>query len=97
MSKYLQAVKIIIAANPDLKAKVLPYLDEDTETIYFDEIYAQDLSGGVSAAVTWIQALWTASSKGLRSDPFSRMYAMDEKLRVATVKALATLLEVNND
>lgn len=94
MSRYLRAVKRIATANPDLAAKVLPFMDEETETIFFDEIYAQDLSGGVSAAVAWIQALWTASSDGLRSDPFNRMYAMDEDLRTATVDALAILLEV---
>lgn len=77
-----------VNASEELKRKVLPFINIERETIDWPKIWSQDFSGGHSAAVCWIQALWCDRVQ-TKLDPFDRAFAMDQSLQMAVIKALA--------
>ena len=84
----LRAVITIMAADPELVRKALPHVDIDHQNINWEEIYANDFSGGHSAALTFARAIWSDKVE-TKSDPFSYAFNMDTRLQSAVLRALA--------
>lgn len=89
MSRALRAVLHIFAADAELRAKALPWVNIERERIEWEKIWANGyFGGGHSAAVVWAQAIWCDCVE-TKSDPFDRAFAMGTPLQVACLEALA--------
>lgn len=88
LSPEMRAVLKVVNADEELKQKMLPFINPQGETIDWPKIWSQDFSGGHSAAVCWIQALW-CDKVLTKLDPFDRAFAMDEPLQRTVIEALA--------
>ncbi len=88
-SPELRAVLLILEADRELRNKALPHVDLVHQEIDWDSIYENDFGGGHWAALSWAKAIW-CDQVSTNADPFDRAFAMDQKLQVAVVKALAT-------
>ena len=88
LSPELRAVITILASDPELVRKALPHVDIDKQEINWDQIYANDFSGGHSAALAFAKAIWCDRVE-TQSDPFDRAFAMDPKLQSAVLRGLA--------
>jgi len=90
-STQLKAI-LLIANYPALKPVVLPLIDTETETIFFEDLSYGSLSGGIKTAVTWIYCIWTDELPprewGWR-DPFEGFGVMDAELQKLILKAMA--------
>ncbi len=88
VSRELRAVLRIINADEELKQKALPYISIPHETIDWDGIWKNDFGGGHSAALIFAKAIW-CDKVITQADPFDRAFAMDSKLQLAVIEALA--------
>jgi hypothetical protein len=89
LPSQIRAVLLIFEADGELRAKALPYVDIENEVVDWDGIYENDFDGGLWAALTWAKAIY-CDQVSTTSDPFDRAFAMDQKLQVAVLRALAT-------
>lgn len=89
-STQLRAI-LVIVNYPALKPIILPVIDFDTETIFFEELGYGALSGGIKTAVTWIYCIWTDELPprewGWR-DPFEGFGVMDSELQQLILRAM---------
>lgn len=88
MTNQLKAVLIIVNASPELRRKVLPFIDTKLEEINWSGLLDQDLTGGTQAALDWIQSIWVSDTMG---NPMGRAHTLDEQTRIAVLKALSIL------
>lgn len=88
MSQELRAVHHIVASDPELKRKALPYIDIERQSIDWDGIFSNDFGGGHLAALTFAKAIW-CDRVATKGDPFDRAFAMDFCLRKIVLEALA--------
>lgn len=87
-SREMRAVLTIFTVDEELKRKALPFVDIEHDRIDWDGVLANDYGGGHGAAVKWALAIWgDCVPEG--ADPFSRAFAMDDRLRIAILTALA--------
>lgn len=93
MSQRKQAAFHILSLSPELRRKVLPYIDLNCQTINFDKcLRQQELSPELLATVFWIRAIWTGSSHGV--DLMDISTSLDPKARTLILRALKTLWNV---
>ena len=88
LPRELRAVLRILNCDDELKRKVLPHVDIERQSIDWPRIWSNDFGGGHSAALLFGQAIWL-DRVTTKSDPFDRAFAMDHKLQMACVEALA--------
>ena len=95
MPPELRAVLHIFNADDELKRKALPHVDVERQTIYWDRIFENDFGGGHLAAIVFSKAIWCDRVE-TKSDPFDRAFAMDERLRMVVLQALAVRWSISN-
>jgi hypothetical protein len=88
LPRELRAVLHIFNYDEELRAKALPYVNVARQSINWPGIWQNDFSGGHAAAVVWAQAIWCDRVE-TKSDPFDRAFAMDSRLQVSVLEALA--------
>lgn len=88
LPRELRAVLRIFSYDQELRAKALPHVDIERQSINWTRIWINDFSGAHSAAVIWAQAIWCDQVE-TKSDPFDRAFAMDPGLQIACIEALA--------
>ena len=88
LPRELRAVLQIINADGELKAKALPHINIERQSIHWPGIWQNDFGGGHSAALVFAQALWFDRVE-TKADPFDRAFAMDRKLQIACIEGLA--------
>lgn len=84
----LRAVLHIFNYDGELKAKALPHVNVERQSINWERIWRNDFGGGHAAAVVWAQAIWCDRVE-TKSDPFDRAFAMDYRLKIVCLEALA--------
>lgn len=62
-SLQMQAVLRVLKADPYLYDCVSPFINFDTETIYWNEIFRMDFGSGHRGAVTWCYSIWGRSGE----------------------------------
>lgn len=88
LPRELKAVLHILTSDEELKAKALPHVEVERQTIYWPKIWRNDFGGGHSAALLFAQAIWCDRVE-TKSDPFDRAFAMDRALQIKCLEALA--------
>lgn len=77
----------IFTVDEELRSKALPFVDIERDRIDWNGILNNDFGGGHGAAVKWAYAIWgDCVPEG--ADPFTRAFAMDDRLRIAVLTAL---------
>jgi hypothetical protein len=87
-STQMRAVLHVLKTDSDLYGRVSPFINFDTETIYWHEIFRQGFGSGHRAAVTWCYGIWTDEPRP-RSNCFDSALSMDSRFQVAVLEALA--------
>ncbi len=87
-SQQMRAVLHVLKADPNLYERVSPFINFDTETIYWNEIFRQGFSSGHRGAVTWCYGIWVDEPRP-RSNCFDAALSMDPRFQVAVLEALA--------
>lgn len=90
MSQQLKAVLIIVESAPSIRNRLLSIIDQENETIYWDDLNYGVLSGGEKAAASWVYSVWTDAPvpAGWR-DPFEGFGVMGPETQAACLTALA--------
>jgi len=84
----MRAVLHVLKADPHLYERVFPFINFDTETIYWNEIFRIGFGSGHRGAVTWCYGIWVDEPRP-RSNCFNAALSMDPRLQVAVLEALA--------
>jgi hypothetical protein len=87
LSTQLRAVLLIFNSDPYLMNAVSPYINFETESIYWDKINKIPFCSGHKAAVTWAYGVWTDEQKP-RANCFDAALRMSSHLQVAVLEAL---------
>jgi hypothetical protein len=87
-STQMQAVLLILDADPYLKEHIEPFIDFRNETISWEPILKMSFGSGHRAAVSWMYGLWTDELRP-GSNPFDAALSMGPGLQLATLKAMA--------
>lgn len=86
ITQQLQAVLLIFNADPYLMKAMAPYLNMETESIYWDKINKIPLGSGHKAAVRWAFGVWTDEMP--KGNCFDGALNMSPHLKVAVLEAL---------
>lgn len=88
LSTQMRAVLLIFGADDHLMKAVSPFINLDTETIHWDQIFKIPFGAGHCAAVTWAYGVWTDGPR-TRTNCFDAALSMTPNLQVAVLQALA--------
>ena len=88
ISTQMRAVLTLLQSDQELLRAVNQHIDLNTESIYWDQIFAKSWSSGQRALLTWGFNLWRDENrKGASS--FELALGMDQKFQLAILNALA--------
>lgn len=87
-STQMRAVLLIFGADKFLMESVAPFINFDTETIYWDQINKIPFGSGHRAATAWAYGLWTDEPRP-KSNVFGAALSMSPGLQAAVLQALA--------
>ena len=87
-SVQMRAVLLILNADRRLMNSVSPFINFDTETIFWNEICKISFGSGHRAAVTWAYSIWTDELRP-RANCFDAALSMTPDLQAAVLQALA--------
>lgn len=84
----MQAVLLILDADPRLMKSLETFINFQTETISWDQILKIPFGSGHRSAVTWAYGLWEDELRP-GSNPFDAALSMSPKMQIAVLQALA--------
>lgn len=87
-SLQMRAVLHVLKADPHLFERVSPFINMETETIYWNEIFRMGFGPGHRGAVSWAYGIWVDEPRP-RANSFEAALSMDSVLQVAVLEALA--------
>lgn len=87
-SSVIHAVITIFEADMELRAKALPHVNINAQTINWHQILKNHFGSGHLAAILWAKSIWT-SQQPKDLDIFERSSSMDIHLRKVVLHALA--------
>ena|ERR1700692_2151608 len=87
LSTQLEAVLMILNADPNLMERVRPFINIETETISWEPLLKMGLGSGHRGAITWAYGIWVDEPRP-GSNPFYAALSLDPNLQVAVLKAL---------
>lgn len=85
-SMQMRAVLIIFNADPYLMEAVTPFINFETESIYFDKIMRLPFGSGHKAAVQWAYGCWVDEQP--KGNCFDGALNMNPQLKIAVLEAL---------
>ncbi len=89
MSKQLQAV-LMIARHPVMRDVLLPIINQQNETIFWEKLDYGVLSGGMKTAASWARAVWSDELPPKQwRDPFEGFPVMSRELQRIVLAAVA--------
>ncbi len=86
LSMQMRAVLLIFNADPYLMNAVAPFINLETESIYFDKILRLPFGSGHKAAARWAYGIWTDEMP--KGNCFDSALCMSPHLQVAVLEAL---------
>jgi hypothetical protein len=86
LSQQMQAVMMIFNADEFLMEAVSPFIDLDTETIYWDKILKLPFGSGHKGAIRWAYGVWTDDMP--KGNCFDGALSMSPFLKVGVLEAL---------
>lgn len=87
-SVQMRAVLSILRSEPALFQLLSKFLDLETETIFWDEIYKLPMAAEHRIAVSWAYSIWTDQPRP-RANYFEGALSMTPDLQFAVLNALA--------
>jgi len=87
ISRELAAVLHIFSHDEELRAKALPHINMENQSINWGAIFANYFDSSHYGAVLWAYSIWR-DEPGPRN-PFDAAFAMDAGLRRTALRALA--------
>ena len=88
LSQQMCAVLILLSADSSLMKSVESFINLNTETINWDEIFKIPFGSGHRAAISWAYGVWTDEMRP-SANLFDGALSMSPALQVATLQALA--------
>jgi len=88
LSQQMCAVLILLSADASLMKSVESFINLNTETINWDEIFKIPFGSGHRAAISWAYGVWTDEMRP-SANLFDGSLSMSQALQVATLQALA--------
>ena len=88
LSTQMRAVYWVLQADSDLKQRIEPHINFETETIDWPSIFKISFGSGHRAAVGWIYSIWTDEPRP-RANIFDGALSMSPNLQAAVLNALA--------
>jgi len=85
-SQQMRAVLLVLNADPFLMEAVTPFINFETESIYWDKIQKLPLCSGHKSAVRWAYGIWTDEMP--KGNCFGGALNMSAFLQVAILEAL---------
>lgn len=85
-SQQMRAVLLVLNADPYLMEAVAPFINFETESIYWDKIQKLPLCSGHKNAVRWAYSVWTDEMP--KGNCFGGALNMSPFLQVAVLEAL---------
>jgi hypothetical protein len=85
-STQMRAVLLIFNADPYLMEAVTPFINFETESIFFDKILRLPFGSGHKAAARWAFAVWTDEQP--KGNCFDSALSMSAHLQIAVLEAL---------
>lgn len=85
-SQQMEAVLLIFNADPYLMSAVGPFINLETESIYWDKILKLPFGSGHKGAVRWAYGVWTDEMP--KGNCFDGALSMSPFLQVAVLEAL---------
>jgi len=86
LSQQMRAVLLIFNADPYLMSTVGPFINLETESIYWDKILKLPFGSGHKGAVRWAYGVWTDEMP--KGNCFDGALSMSPFLQVAVLEAL---------
>ncbi len=87
-SLQMRAVLHVLNVDAHLYERLSTFINLDTETIYWNEIFRMGFGSGHRAALAWCYAIWVDEPKP-RSNCFDAALSMDPSFQAAVLEALA--------
>ncbi len=84
----MRAVLHVLKADPSLYERVIPFINLQTEPIFWHDIFRLGFGSGHRGAVTWCYGIWVDEPRP-RSNPFDAALSLDARLQIAVLEALA--------
>ncbi|HEY8272047.1 MAG TPA: hypothetical protein VIG33_14245 [Pseudobdellovibrionaceae bacterium] len=88
LSTQMEAVLLIFKADPYLMESLKSFINLDTETIHWPQIFKISFGSGHRAAITMAYGVWTDELRP-GSNPFDAALSLPPKLQIAVLQALA--------
>jgi hypothetical protein len=85
-SQQMRAVLLVLNADPYLMEAATPFINFETESIYWDKIQKLPLCSGHKSAVRWAYGIWTDEMP--KGNCFDGALNMSPFLKVAVLEAL---------
>ncbi len=85
-SQQMRAVLLVLTADPYLMEAVTPFINFETESIYWDKIQKLPLGSGHKSAVRWAYGIWTDEMP--KGNCFGGALNMSSFMQVAVLEAL---------
>ena len=86
LSQQMRAVLLVLNADPYLMEAVSPFINFETESIYWEKIQKLPLCSGHKSAVRWAYGIWTDEMP--KGNCFGGALNMSAFLQVAILEAL---------
>jgi len=86
LSQQMRAVLLIFNADPYLMEAVTPYINFETDSIYWDKILKMPFGSGHKGAIRWAYGVWTDEMP--KGNCFDGALNMSPFLQVAVLEAL---------
>lgn len=86
LSMQMQAVLLVFNADAYLMRAVAPFINIETETIYWDKILKLPLGSGHKGAIRWAYGIWTDEMP--KGNCFDGALCMSPALQVDVLEAL---------
>ena len=86
ISQQMRAVLLIFNADPYLMYAVSPFINMETETIYWDKIQKLPFGSGHKGAIRWAYGVWTDQMP--KGNCFDGALSMSPHLQFAVLESL---------
>jgi hypothetical protein len=86
-STQMRALLLIFKADPYLSDALSPFINLETESIYWDKIFKLPLGSDHRAAILWAYGIWT-DSQSPKGDVFDVADSLTANFQAAILEAL---------
>lgn len=87
-SQQMRAVLTLLRADSCLFNAAIQWIDLETESIHWDQLFKMVLSSGHRNVLGWAYSIWTDEIRS-KTNPFDEALSLEPALQAAVLQALA--------